>query len=445
MKRRIIEVLAAAALVASAPQAFAQTSAGVTVHNVASVSFKVGGISQTAPPDGTADFQVDRKIDLSVSEIGTNTTSAAPLATNAALAFQVTNSSNDYIDIALSATRGPIGTSASGTTSTELLPTTTTYAYYSDDVDADDATPGVDSDSDGKINGVWDAGDTALTGSYLDQVAPGANVTVFVVASALPALGAESDTDKVQDGDLLAVKLLGTARSAYANQRVVTFDGTGLVVVPDGTGSMGASFVNDDSSADDPTKVENVFADSADTDSTDVANNGQDASYDVYEIASATITVSKQSAVLWDPLNGTTNPKAIPGAVVLYCIAVSNSGGQDAGDVTVSDDIPANTSFVDKETDVDADAGTTIGVDTANSLRFSTATTCTAADWSAAGTAGGNAVEDSTDDDVGDLVNVGYYDSVSATKKITTTVTSLSKQVATVDGVTTTMFLVKIL
>jgi uncharacterized repeat protein (TIGR01451 family) len=445
MNRRIIEVLAAAVLVASAPQAFAQTSAGVTVHNVASVSFKVGGTVQTAPPDGTADFKVDRKIDLSVSEIGTNTTSAAPLATNAALAFQVTNSSNDYIDIALAATRGSIGTSASGTTSTELLPTTTTYSYYSDDVDADDATPGVDGDADGKINGVLDANDIALTGSYLDQVAPGDNVTVFVVASALPGLGAESDPDKVQDGDLLAVKLTGTARSAYANQRVVTFDGTGLIVTPDGTGSLGSSFADDTATADDSTKVENVFADGADTDSSDVAGNGQDSSYDVYEIASATISVNKQSAVIWDPLNGTANPKAIPGAVVLYCIAVSNSGGQDAGDVTISDDIPANTSFVDKEDDVDADTGTTIGVDTANSLRFGTATTCTAADWSAAGTAGGDAIEDSTDDDTGDTVNFGYYDSVSATKKITTTVTSLSKQVSSVDGVTTTMFLVKIL
>ena len=54
-----------------------------------------------------------------------------------------------------------------------------------------------------------------------------------------------------------------------------------------------------------------------------------------------------------------------------------------------------------------------------HSLRFGTATTCTAADWSAAGTAGGDAIEDSTDDDTGDTVNFGYYDSVSATKKIT--------------------------
>ena len=46
---------------------------------------------------------------------------------------------------------------------------------------------------------------------------------------------------------------------------------------------------------------------------------------------------------------------------------------------------------------------------------------------------------------MGDTIAYGYYDTVAVPKKVTTTVTSLSKKVGSDDGVTTTMFLVKIL
>jgi len=46
--------------------------------------------------------------------------------------------------------------------------------------------------------------------------------------------------------------------------------------------------------------------------------------------------------VLSDPQNGTTNPKAIPGALIQYSITVTNSGpGQvDPGTVVVTDPLP---------------------------------------------------------------------------------------------------------
>ncbi len=55
------------------------------------------------------------------------------------------------------------------------------------------------------------------------------------------------------------------------------------------------------------------------------------------------LTVSKTSAVLSDPVNGSVNPKAIPGAVIRYCIIVSNPAGNPAAtDVSLSDVLPAS-------------------------------------------------------------------------------------------------------
>ena len=54
----------------------------------------------------------------------------------------------------------------------------------------------------------------------------------------------------------------------------------------------------------------------------------------------------KSSTIISDPLNGTTNPKFIPGAVIEYCIAVTNaSGGADAASVAVSDPLPGEITY----------------------------------------------------------------------------------------------------
>jgi uncharacterized repeat protein (TIGR01451 family) len=56
-------------------------------------------------------------------------------------------------------------------------------------------------------------------------------------------------------------------------------------------------------------------------------------------------TVVKSSQITSDPFNGSTNPKAIPGAEVLYTIRLTNSGTgtTTANTVLVSDPVPANT------------------------------------------------------------------------------------------------------
>jgi uncharacterized repeat protein (TIGR01451 family) len=50
--------------------------------------------------------------------------------------------------------------------------------------------------------------------------------------------------------------------------------------------------------------------------------------------------------VISDPVNGTTNPKMIPGAVVEYCIAVANaSGSATASNLNVTDTLPGETEY----------------------------------------------------------------------------------------------------
>lgn len=75
-----------------------------------------------------------------------------------------------------------------------------------------------------------------------------------------------------------------------------------------------------------------------------VSGNDSD-SVDVTIIPAPDILTLKSVQTLSDPVNGSTSPKAIPGAVVQYTITSSNSGfgTTDTGSITVTDSIPANT------------------------------------------------------------------------------------------------------
>lgn len=61
--------------------------------------------------------------------------------------------------------------------------------------------------------------------------------------------------------------------------------------------------------------------------------------------AAPSLTVLKSVQTFSDPFNNTTNPKAIPGAVILYNIMVTNSGvgAVDNNAMVITDAIPANT------------------------------------------------------------------------------------------------------
>lgn len=58
-----------------------------------------------------------------------------------------------------------------------------------------------------------------------------------------------------------------------------------------------------------------------------------------------TLSVTKISQVISDPVNGSTNPKAIPGATMQYCILISNAGSASAEAITATDTIPGNVTY----------------------------------------------------------------------------------------------------
>lgn len=59
----------------------------------------------------------------------------------------------------------------------------------------------------------------------------------------------------------------------------------------------------------------------------------------------AVLGVTKVSTLISDPTNGTTNPRAIPGAVMEYCILVQNPGSGTATNVVGTDNIPATLTY----------------------------------------------------------------------------------------------------
>jgi uncharacterized repeat protein (TIGR01451 family) len=117
------------------------------------------------------------------------------------------------------------------------------------------------------------------------------------------------------------------------------------------------------STGPDTAGVDTVFA--------DPGNDGKEAATNTYTIATASLAVVKSSTIVSDPVAGTTNPHAIPGAVIQYTITVTNSSTTSAASaVVLTDAIPANTTYVANSmtlnaaalTDAsDADAGTTTG------------------------------------------------------------------------------------
>jgi uncharacterized repeat protein (TIGR01451 family) len=62
--------------------------------------------------------------------------------------------------------------------------------------------------------------------------------------------------------------------------------------------------------------------------------------------ANAALTIVKTSAVLSDPVNGTTNAKSIPGAIIKYTLTVANTGPDavTANSVFIVDTLPTQIS-----------------------------------------------------------------------------------------------------
>ncbi|OYW16331.1 MAG: hypothetical protein B7Z39_01695 [Novosphingobium sp. 12-64-8] len=93
----------------------------------------------------------------------------------------------------------------------------------------------------------------------------------------------------------------------------------------------------------------------------------------------ATLTLVKTSSVLSDPVNGTSNPLAIPGAIVRYSIAVTNTGPTtvDSNSVVLIDSLPATIAVGTAATPTFTQGSPTSNLtfSTTNDIRYSNAAT----------------------------------------------------------------------
>ena len=287
----------------------AGTLSGTPIDNHATINYKVGGLDQTPVDSDTASFVVDSKIDLAVSTSDGSAVLVTPGSSDKVLTFLVTNEGNSTRDVSLTAPNSA----------------TPAFGEPSEDFDADNISIFVDSNG----NGTYDVGvDLA---SFIDELQPDSSVAVFVVSDIALSVG---------DGDVASTDLIAQA------------------AIGGSVGVQGGDVLTDDSgSADNPATVQTVFADGAG--SADPANDGRHSSKDAYKGSSADLAVSKTADVSSDPVNGGTNPKAIPGATVDYSILVDNNGTVSATNVVVVDAVPGATAFLVGST-ASTPGGTTI-------------------------------------------------------------------------------------
>lgn len=281
------------------------TPAGTSIANRATVNYSVGGQAQTvieSSPTGnttpgvnagvSTTFLVDNRVDLTVAEVSSSATVTAPGATNAALAFTVTNTGNAPQGYALTFLE-EAGTALFGNTDN------VNFANLVIRVDED---PSV---GNGTGNDAYDGTETATA---IDVLNPGQQITVFVVSPTAPLT--------LVNGSFANVRL--QAQTAVA-------------------GTSGGTLQTPSAGANDPTTVEVVFA--------DAGNDATESAVDQYAVQSAALTVTKAQTVLDDGF-GSASPRAIPGATVEYAITVTNTSTTTAADaVSISDPVPANTTL----------------------------------------------------------------------------------------------------
>jgi uncharacterized repeat protein (TIGR01451 family) len=340
-KNRLLTMALTGALAALAPQwAMAGgTLSGTAIDNIATVNYKVGNVSQPlveSSPTGNSvtgvgggavtTFKVDDKVNFDIASNNAAFVTTYPGSSAVALKFTITNTGNTPHDFNLSNVVGAANTFVAGS-----------ITYYKDD---------------GGTVGSFDATDTAIT--FLDELAVDTPTVVYLVA-AVPITAA--------NGDVASYALKATAHAAgAAGLGAITTANSG---VADTAGSVDVVFADIDSDGAATGDDKGVDGTNSISSVTDGQYNGvyvmwaggSPGSGDPgkgYQVAASVLTVTKTSAVYSDPINGTTNPKAIPGAVVTYTITIANAGGGEAAtNVTIVDSLAAQSARMDFNTQFD--------------------------------------------------------------------------------------------
>ena len=285
--------LAVAGLLGGTAAQAAGTLSGISITNLATLAYTVGGTTQTpigSSPTGnsagagtTTDFVVDNKVNLTVTTSDSGFVTVVPgqaigtaTATQVAT-FVVTNTGNTVQDFGLSSLFNYTGSQSNvfGTTAVDTF------------------DPSACSIKVGTATTPTYGG--ATTATYIDELAPDAARTVYVVC-AIPLTAVDAD-----------IAVISLTAQALAGLTAGTQGGT----------------LTPTAGANSNSVVDIVFADAAGTD--DSARDGRASSRDAFKVGSAKLTVTKSATPVCDPFNGATNPKNIPGSYVNYTITIANT------------------------------------------------------------------------------------------------------------------------
>jgi uncharacterized repeat protein (TIGR01451 family) len=282
-------LLFGAAVIATPQGAMAANSytpACTQINNTARINFKVNAVDQTAIDSNTRSFYVGVKVDVIVVPSDSANVTVSPGSAGSLLTFTVTNNGNAHQKYALS-----IVTEAAGV-----------------------ASPFSGTD-------IYDATLPVLSAASIADLAPDAFQVVTISAG----------TPLVQTNGQVAVYAL----KAQTQWVVAGTDVTGITTTATGT-NIGGTVVCTNAGV---AAIDVVVADGAGAPN-DAVKDGAHSARDAYQVAAATLTITKSSAVYWDPVNLFVTPKAIPGAVITYTITIANAaGGATATDISTRDDL----------------------------------------------------------------------------------------------------------
>lgn len=263
---------------------------GTDISNTATLKYQVNGtdIDETS---NTVEFKVDRKVIFSVTD---NHTGTDPVVVNAgdiaSTTYTLQNDSNAPISFKL-----------------PIPPAGTEYKY-------------------GSVT-ITSSTDAASTDLIVNLPAGNVNDTTDQV-DIIVELTVPNDADSGDD--------------IFTPLTIVAVEPADSTVIAGGVTAGDPIVATLDSVAWDEDVIQTItIADLLDGTSIKLANDQE------FIVSASDIALVKSVAILSDPINGTTNPKAIPGALVEYTLTITNSGLIAATDVVLSDAVPAVFKFDD--------------------------------------------------------------------------------------------------
>lgn len=318
------------------------TNADDDVTNAVSMTYTVNSVTQTALADVT--FKVDRKLQVEVNTTQTNWVTAIPGQTFASgnyssIQFTVANLSNDEVGMRLALIdQGQLAISGGD-------------PWDAPSAELSAALITIWEDTNG--NGSYDAGTDDLLGNSL---------------GILPVLSDFTFSEDETRDYYVSVDVAGTDVAdlfeTYTLVAAVADNATGTnVLQTDDSGNSTHGVADPAVNPNGITTLELVFADFVATVTVedigydyvgDSPSAAADDSYDGQASDSSgfrtriALGIAKFVEVLYDPISGnryvagvaTNDPKAIPGAVLLYVIGISADSGVAATSVAIDDDIP---------------------------------------------------------------------------------------------------------